>query len=60
VLAQVHAALVKAIHSPELKSKIEQQDMDPSGPSLKDFNAAYYAELKRWIKVAKDAGLKAD
>src|SRR5262245_31445567 len=60
VLAQVHAALVKAIHSPELKPKIEQQDMDPSGPSLKDFNAAYYAELKRWIKVAKDAGLKAD
>jgi len=27
---------------------------------VKDFNAAYYAELKRWTKVAKDAGLKAE
>ena len=60
VLAKVHAELVKAIQSPELRPKIEQQDMDPSGPSLKQFNAMYYAELKRWTKVAKDAGLKAD
>ena len=60
VLAQVHAALVKAIHSPDLKPKIEQQDMDPSGPPLKEFNAAYFAELKRWTKVARDAGLTAD
>src|SRR5689334_6387751 len=60
VLAKVHAALVQAIRSPELKPRIEQQDMDPSGPSLKEFTAAYYAELKRWTKVAKDAGLKAD
>lgn len=60
VLTKVHAALVQAIRSPELKPRIEQQDMDPSGPSLKDFTAAYYAELKRWTKVAKDAGLKAD
>jgi len=60
VLAKVHAALVQAIRSPELKPRIEQQDMDPSGPSLKEFTAAYYAELKRWTKVAKDAGLKAE
>jgi hypothetical protein len=26
----------------------------------KEFNAMYYAELKRWTKIAKDAGLKAD
>jgi tripartite-type tricarboxylate transporter receptor subunit TctC len=59
-LAKVHGEIVKAVHSPELRPKIEAQDMDPTGPSLKDFNAMYYAELKRWTKVAKDAGLKAD
>ena len=37
-----------------------RSDMDPSGPPLKEFNAAYFAELKRWTKVAKDAGLTAD
>ena len=59
-LAQVHGEFVKAVRSPDLRPKIEAQDMDPTGPSLKEFNAMYYAELKRWTKVAKDAGLKAD
>ena len=60
VLARVNAEFVKAIHSPELKPKIEQQDMDPTGTSVKEFSAAYRAVLARWTKVAKDAGLKAD
>jgi hypothetical protein len=34
--------------------------MDPTGLTVKAFTSAYYAELKRWTKVAKDAGLKAD
>jgi tripartite-type tricarboxylate transporter receptor subunit TctC len=59
-LTRVNAELVKAIRSPELKPKIEQQDMDPSGPSAATFRAMYFAELARWTKVAKDAGLKAD
>ena len=34
--------------------------MEPTGLGVKAFNTAYYAELKRWTKVAQDAGLKAD
>ena len=60
VLAKVNAEFVKAIHSADLRPKIEAQDMEPTGLGVKAFNAAYYAELKRWTKVAKDAGLKAD
>ena len=60
VLGRVNAEFVKAINSPELRPKIEQQDMDPTGPTASKFNAMYRAELARWTKVAKDAGLKAD
>jgi tripartite-type tricarboxylate transporter receptor subunit TctC len=60
VLARVNAEFVKAIHSPELKPRIEQQDMDPTGPGAGEFRKMYFAELARWTKVAKDAGLKAD
>ena len=59
-LARVNAEFVKAIKSPELRPKIEQQDMDPTAPGHVEFNAMYRAELARWSKVAKDAGLKAD
>jgi tripartite-type tricarboxylate transporter receptor subunit TctC len=59
-LSRINAEFVKAIHSPELKPRIEQQDMDPTGPSVAEFTKMYRAELARWTKVAKDAGLKAE
>lgn len=60
VLARVNAEFVKAIKSPDLRPKIEQQDMEPTAPGHVEFNQMYRAELARWTKVAKDAGLKAD
>ena len=60
VLARVNAEFAKAVHSPELKPRIEQQDMEPTGSGVNAFNAMYRAELKTWTKVARDAGLKAD
>lgn len=60
VLARVNAEFAKAVHSPELKPRIEQQDMEPTGSGVSAFNAMYRAELKTWTKVAKDAGLKAE
>ena len=51
---------MKAIRSPDLRPKIEQQDMEPTGPGHVEFNKMYRDELARWTKVAKDAGLKAD
>ena len=60
LLSRVNGQFVKAVQSAELKPRIEQQDMEPTGLGVKEFNAAYYAELKRWTKVARDAGLKAE
>ncbi len=60
LLGRINAELAKAIHSPDLKAKIEQQDMDPTAPSVAQFTKMYRDELARWTKVAKDAGLKAE
>lgn len=60
VLSKVNSELAKAIKSPELRPKIEQQDMEPTAPGHVEFNRMYRDELARWTKVAKDAGLKAD
>jgi tripartite-type tricarboxylate transporter receptor subunit TctC len=60
LLSRVNTEFVKAIQSPELKPKIEQQDMEPTGPSVSVFTKLYRDELARWTKVAKDAGLKAE
>jgi tripartite-type tricarboxylate transporter receptor subunit TctC len=60
VLTKVNTAFAQAVQSPDLRPRIEAQDMDPTGPDAKTFNKMYFAELKRWTKVAKDAGIKAD
>ena len=60
LLARVYAEFAKAIHSPDLKPKLEQQDMLPTAPATTEFIAMYHAELKTWMKVARDAGLKAE
>jgi len=60
VLARVNAEFAKAVHSPELRPRIEQQDMEPTGSGVGAFTAMYRAELKTWTKVARDAGLKAE
>jgi tripartite-type tricarboxylate transporter receptor subunit TctC len=60
VLERINAEFVKAIRSPALKAKLEQQDLEPTGMPVKAFVTAYRAELERWTKVARDAGLKAE
>jgi len=60
VLARINAEFAKAVHSPELKPRLEQQDMEPTGPDVSAFTAMYRAELQKWTKVARDAGLKAE
>jgi tripartite-type tricarboxylate transporter receptor subunit TctC len=60
VLARINAEFAKAVHSPELKPRLEQQDMEPTGPGVGAFTAMYRAELAKWTKVARDAGLKAE
>ena len=59
MLARVHAEFARAIHSPELRPRIEQQDMEPTGPAMADFVKSYRDQVVRWTKVAKDAGLQA-
>ena len=59
VLGRIHGELVKAVHSPELRPKLEQQDMEPTGPARAAFAASYREQVVRWTKVARDAGLKA-
>jgi len=59
VLARIHAEVVKAVHSPDLRPRIEQQDMEPTGPSLAAFTKSYRDQVVHWTKIAKDAGLQA-
>lgn len=60
VVTRLNAEFVKAVRSPELRPKLVQQDMEPTGTSLDAFAAQMKSEVARWIRVAREAGIKAE
>jgi len=60
IISRLNAEFVKAVHSPELRPKLAQQDMEPTGPAVEAFGTAFREELARWTKLAKEAGIKAE
>jgi tripartite-type tricarboxylate transporter receptor subunit TctC len=61
VVDKFHAALVKALNSPDLRAQlIEQLGMDLVVSSPADLQKFAVAEIARWGKVVKEHGIKAE
>jgi tripartite-type tricarboxylate transporter receptor subunit TctC len=59
VLAKLHAALVKATSSPELKARFSKDGTELlSGGTTEEFTKFLAEEVQRYAKVAADAGLQ--
>jgi len=60
VLARVNAEVVRVLHAPEAKKVLEGDGADVVGNSPEQFGAVLKAEIAKWTKVAKAAGIKAE
>ena len=60
VLAKVNAEVVRVLHAPEAKKVLEGDGADIVGNSPEQFGAVLKAEIAKWTKVAKAAGIKAE
>jgi tripartite-type tricarboxylate transporter receptor subunit TctC len=60
IVAKVHADVVKLIAQPELREKFAQLGADTVGNSPEEFGAIIKADIAKWAKVIKDAGIKAE
>ena len=59
-VARIQADAVKVLSAPELKERLAAQGLDVGGSTPEQFGAHLRAELAKWSKVFKDAGIKAD
>ena len=60
VLAKVNAEVARILRSPEVKKVYDRDGADIVGSKPEEFNAVLKAEIAKWTKVAKAAGIKAE
>jgi tripartite-type tricarboxylate transporter receptor subunit TctC len=60
IVTRVNAAVVKVVHSPEIRSQFEALGADPVGSSIEEFDTYVRREYERYGKVVKASGAKLD
>jgi len=60
VVNRIRTDVVAALHSPEVKAKLEEIGLTPVGNTPDEFDAFIRTEIDRWAKVVKASGAVAD
>jgi tripartite-type tricarboxylate transporter receptor subunit TctC len=58
VVAKMHAALVVALKSPDIKEKLAGLGVEPGGDTPAETQAFVLSEIERWAKVIEQTGTK--
>lgn len=60
IVARLNAELVKIMHAPEMKEKLDAMATDAVTSTPEEFAGLIRREIVKWGEVVRDAGLKAD
>jgi tripartite-type tricarboxylate transporter receptor subunit TctC len=60
IIAQLNAAMVKALSAPDLKVKLAQQGAAAAPSTPEELAAFVRSEMAKWAQVVKDSGASAD
>jgi tripartite-type tricarboxylate transporter receptor subunit TctC len=60
IIAKLHAGTVRALQDPAIKERFTSDGGETVGNTPEEFAAVIRADLKKWGKVVKDAGIKLD
>ena len=60
IVAKISAAVVNVMKLPDVRSRFDQLGYDPIGNSAAEFGATIRADIEKFARVIKAAGIKAD
>jgi tripartite-type tricarboxylate transporter receptor subunit TctC len=60
ILTRLHAETVKALAQPDTKARLTALGAEAIGSSPEEFRAFVQAEIRKWGRVVKEAGLKVE
>ena len=60
IVARIQADAAKGLRSPQMTAKVQEQGFEVIGSTPAEAQAFVAAEIERWSKVVRDAGIKVD
>ncbi|MGZ8211354.1 MAG: tripartite tricarboxylate transporter substrate binding protein [Burkholderiales bacterium] len=60
IVDRIHSSVVRALHTPEVRERLTGDGAEPVGSTPEEFAAFIRAEIAKWGKVIKAAGLKVE
>src|SRR5215475_4529096 len=58
IVDQIHRDVVNILRLPDLRKKLDEQGLEPTGNTPAEFAAAIKSETSQWAKVIKEAGIR--
>ena len=58
IIARLHAGIVRAVQDPAIRERFGSDGAETVGSTPEEFAAVIRADLSKWSKVIKDAGIK--
>jgi tripartite-type tricarboxylate transporter receptor subunit TctC len=58
IIDRVHAAMVKALNDPAVKNNLAKQGAEVIAGTPEEHDKFNRAEIAKWIKVAREAGIE--
>ena len=59
-VARLHADILKALATPDVRERLMAQGLEPVGDTPQAFAAYVKQQIAQWSKVIKDAGIKVE
>ena len=60
IVTRLHAEVVRIVHLPDVKKLLLRDGLEPLGNAPQEFSANLKAEIAKWQKVVKAAGIQPD
>jgi tripartite-type tricarboxylate transporter receptor subunit TctC len=60
IVMRLNGEIVKILRMPDVRERLAAQGAEPAGNTPAEYAALLKADLDRWAKVVKTAGIRAD
>jgi tripartite-type tricarboxylate transporter receptor subunit TctC len=58
IIDKLNKAIAEALKTPEMEKLLTEQGIEPAGNSPEEFARLMHADIEKWIRVCREAGVK--